>query len=42
MKKKTCIVCGRPVEKGTGTHCQRKLVHKTCKGILQANWHRYI
>jgi hypothetical protein len=40
--RKTCVVCGRVVYPGTGTYHRGVLVHRTCKGLLEANWRRYI
>ena len=40
--RKTCAVCHRVVYPGTGMYHRGVLVHRTCKGLLEAYWWRYI
>ena len=39
--RKTCIVCLRVIEPGTGMYYRGKLVHKRCKGLLKIHWQRF-
>jgi ribosomal protein L24E len=37
---KTCAVCGRKLEPGTGTHYGGRLVHVTCLGMAKIQRYR--
>ena len=38
---KTCAVCKKVVDPGTGTYFKGLLVHRTCKGLVKAYWWKY-
>ncbi len=40
MSKRTCAVCRKPVEPGTGMYFSGRLIHKACEGKAEAYWYR--
>lgn len=43
MKKKyKCPICNVIIEKGTGCHYRRRLIHKKCKEHMKIHWQRYV